>query len=77
MANKATKPCSFITPRRICHTRLHDDTNLSMHYESFDKLGEGSFGTVYRVQRKDNEQFYAMKTITKKVIDNAEQIVHK
>ena len=72
MASKVKKPCSFVSPRRIRHTRLHDDGNLSMHYECFDKLGEGSFGTVHRVRRKDNEQFYAMKTISKKVIDDAE-----
>ncbi|CAF1007365.1 unnamed protein product [Adineta ricciae] len=54
--------CSFL----ITHTRLHDDGILEIKYEILDKLGEGSFGTVFRVRNRENDLFYAMKTIGKK-----------
>ena len=53
--------------RQISHTRLYDETTIEQRYERLNKLGEGSFGTVYRVKGKDNQLFYAMKTIAKKV----------
>jgi serine/threonine protein kinase len=40
---------------------------LETKYEILNKLGEGSFGTVYRVKNKETDVFYAMKTIPKKV----------
>ncbi|CAF0976843.1 unnamed protein product, partial [Didymodactylos carnosus] len=54
------------SPRPIQHVRLYDDATLSNRYELMDKLGEGSFGTVFRVKNKENNLFYAMKTIGKK-----------
>jgi serine/threonine protein kinase len=59
----------FSTIRQIPQTRLYDDGNLETRYEILNKLGEGSFGTVSRVKNKDNDIFYAMKTIPKKVIE--------
>lgn len=32
-------------------------------FEVVSKLGEGSFSCVYRVQRIDDKQFYAMKKV--------------
>ena len=58
----------FSTIRQIPQTRLYDDGNLETRYEILNKLGEGSFGTVSRVKNKENDLFYAMKTIPKKVI---------
>ena len=51
----------------VLSTRLYDDGALENKYETLDKLGEGSFGTVFRVRNKESDLFYAMKTIAKKV----------
>ena len=32
-------------------------------FEVLTKLGEGAFGTVYKIKRKDTQMFYAMKKI--------------
>ena len=56
--------------RQITHTRIYDDGNLDTRYEILNKLGEGSFGMVFRVKNKENEFFYAMKTIAKKVFQS-------
>ena len=58
---------SVLSTRQITHTRLYDDGALENKYETLDKLGEGSFGTVFRVRNKESNLFYAMKTIAKKV----------
>ena len=69
MATKDKKNRSLkVSSREILPTRLYDDANLETRYESLNKLGEGSFGTVTRVKSKENDLFYAMKTITKKVM---------
>ena len=60
---------SSVSNRQITHTRLYDDGLLEAKYEISNKLGEGSFGTVYRVRNKETNLFYAMKTIAKKVIN--------
>lgn len=61
------KQFTISSTRQITHTRLYDDGNLDTRYEILNKLGEGSFGTVYRVKNKETDLFFAMKTITKKV----------
>ncbi|CAF4838782.1 unnamed protein product, partial [Rotaria sp. Silwood2] len=66
MANGMKKQFSTVSTRQISHIRLHDDGNIETRYELLNKLGEGSFGTVSRVKNKENDLFYAMKTITKK-----------
>ncbi|CAF3641067.1 unnamed protein product [Rotaria socialis] len=66
MANGIKKLPSRVSSRQIPHIRLYDDGNLETRYELLDKLGEGSFGTVCRVKNKENDLFFAMKTITKK-----------
>lgn len=63
--NKQTPVSSSV--RQITHTRLHDDGILETKYEILNKLGEGSFGTVFRVRNRESDLFYAMKTIPKKV----------
>jgi serine/threonine protein kinase len=70
MARGTIKPLSLISTRQIMHTRLYDDSSLDTKYEVLGKLGEGSFGTVFRVRSKDTDVFYAMKTIAKKVRTN-------
>ena len=67
MAKIMLKPISSASTRQIAHTRLYDDGILETKYEISNQLGEGSFGTVYRVRNKETNVFYAMKTIGKKV----------
>lgn len=67
MAKCTNKQFSVLSTRQITHTRLYDDGILETKYEIENKLGEGSFGTVYRVRNKETDLFYAMKTIAKKV----------
>ena len=67
MAKGTNKQFSILSNRQIIHTRLYDDETLDSKYEISKKLGEGSFGTVYRVRNKETDLFYAMKTIAKKV----------
>ena len=61
------KQRSHMSIRQIPRTRLVDDGSLELRYEILNKLGKGSFGTVYRVQNKVTDVFYAVKTIPKKV----------
>ncbi|CAF0980153.1 unnamed protein product [Adineta ricciae] len=61
------KQRSHMSIRQIPHTRLVDDGSLELRYEILNKLGKGSFGTVYRVQNKVTDVFYAVKTIPKKL----------
>ncbi|UJR34944.1 hypothetical protein I4U23_027722 [Adineta vaga] len=55
-----------LSNRQITHSRLYDDATLDTRYEVLNKLGEGTFGTVFRVRNKETDLFYAMKTIQKK-----------
>ncbi|CAF1569831.1 unnamed protein product [Rotaria magnacalcarata] len=66
MSKGTHKQFSVLSTRQITHTRLYDDGILETKYEISNKLGEGSFGTVYRVRNKETDLFYAMKTIAKK-----------
>ncbi|CAF3357847.1 unnamed protein product [Rotaria sp. Silwood1] len=66
MAKGTSKQFSILSTRQITHTRLYDDGILETKYDIENKLGEGSFGTVYRVRNKETDLFYAMKTIPKK-----------
>ncbi|CAF1112794.1 unnamed protein product [Adineta steineri] len=66
MANGINNQFSNISNSRIPHIRLSDDRNLKTRYEKLNKLGQGSFGIVYRVRNQDSKIFYAMKIITKK-----------
>ncbi len=67
MAKGTNKQFSTVPSRQIPQIRLYDDGSLETRYEILNKLGEGSFGTVSRVKNKENQFFYAMKTIPKKV----------
>ncbi len=67
MSKGTNRQFSNVSSRQILQTRLYDDGSLETRYEILNKLGEGSFGTVSRVRNKENNLFYAMKTIPKKV----------
>jgi serine/threonine protein kinase len=67
MSKGTNRQFSNVSSRQIPQTRLYDDGSLETRYETLNKLGEGTFGTVSRVRNKENDLFYAMKTIPKKV----------
>ncbi len=69
MSKEKNKQLSILSTRQIAHSRLYDDGTLETKYEILNKLGEGSFGMVYRFRNKETDLFYAMKTIPKKVKD--------
>ncbi|CAF1238644.1 unnamed protein product [Adineta steineri] len=75
MAQEKTKQTSVSTTRQIAHTRLYDDDAVYAKYEKLNKLGEGSFGTVYRVRNIETDVYYAMKTIQKKPGNKSKALV--
>ena len=42
-------------------------------FEILNKYGEGGFGSVYKVKRKDDGKFYAMKKIMMLKLSNKEK----
>ena len=56
-----------------------DDTSKGIGFHSFDiieVLGQGSFGKVYKVLKKDEDppKFYAMKVLKKSVLHKKNQL---
>lgn len=51
----------------------HTKGSLTSHYEVLKKLGEGTFGKVYRIKSKSNGEIRAMKQIPKTTITNQSQ----
>ena len=43
-------------------------------FEVLELLGEGSFGKVFRVKKRDNGKQYAMKTMKKSLLIQQNQI---
>ena len=68
MAKGTNKQSVTVSARQIVQTRLYDDASIDTKYEILDKLGEGSFGTVFRVKTRETQIFYVMKTIPKKEV---------
>ncbi|CAG9334660.1 unnamed protein product [Blepharisma stoltei] len=50
-----------------------DRKSCSKDYEILNKLGQGSFGTVYKVRRKSDRSIYVMKSITISGLDRKGQ----
>ena len=44
--------------------------NIKKCYDTKEELGQGQYGTVYKVQNKTTGKQYAMKTINKKAINS-------
>lgn len=51
----------------------HTKGSLTSHYDVLKKLGEGTFGKVYRIKSKTNGEIRAMKQIPKSSITNQSQ----
>lgn len=44
-------------------------------YQVIEKLGQGGFGSVYKIKHKETQELYAMKTIqVDGYLDRADQI---
>ena len=58
------------------HDDEHDELNLSKFMSDFDILtiiGNGSFGTVYRVKSKKDQQLYAIKRSRRQFRNNVDK----
>lgn len=42
---------------------MHEEETSLKKFNVLEKLGEGSFSCVYKVQRVDDNNFYAMKKV--------------
>ena len=51
--------------------RMKED-NIFEEYELKEKLGEGAYGSVYKVQQKATNYLRAVKAIKKKLVDSSE-----
>lgn len=55
---------------------LYSKTINLNHFEIVKVIGRGSFGKVYLVQKKDTEEFFAMKVLKKESISSPSQRIH-
>ncbi|KAK3096801.1 hypothetical protein FSP39_003437 [Pinctada imbricata] len=51
--------------RSIPHTRINDESWIWEKYDSGDKIGQGTFGKVFKVKHKESGVHWAMKVINK------------
>jgi serine/threonine protein kinase len=55
---------------------LYSKTININHFDVVKVIGRGSFGKVYLVKNKDNNEFYAMKVLKKEAISSPNQRLH-
>ncbi|KAI9309221.1 kinase-like domain-containing protein [Cunninghamella echinulata] len=65
------------TPKEINSTKSAEPDTIVGHYLIKEKIGQGSFATVYKAQHKDTGQLVAIKSVlrsklTKKLLENLE-----
>lgn len=51
--------------KSIPHTRINDETWIWEKYEPGEKIGQGTFGKVFKVKHKETGKDWAMKVINK------------
>lgn len=49
--------------------------DISDFYEFMEKIGEGSFGKVYKARQKDTDKLFAIKLLYKKQMANKSEII--
>ena len=62
-AKGSSKPGS--ASRHVPHIRIENEDMIKEKYEFGRQIGEGSFGVVYEVRNKQDEQRWACKSIQK------------
>jgi serine/threonine protein kinase len=67
----STESCStdvcFLKIEELNKFRLNDDS-VEKQYKVIEKLGDGGFGAVFKVQHKFDKNFYAIKFVSKLLI---------
>ena len=62
---------------RLETNTLDEDTNVGFKaFEILEVLGQGTFGKVFKVMKKDTEKIYAMKVLKKKELRKRKQVEH-
>ncbi|XP_048768577.1 serine/threonine-protein kinase 33-like [Ostrea edulis] len=51
--------------RTIPHTRINDESWIWENYEPGEKIGQGTFGKVFKVKHKETGKYWAIKVINK------------
>lgn len=54
--------------KSIPHTRINDETWIWEKYEPGEKIGQGTFGKVFKVKHKETGKDWAMKVINKEKV---------
>jgi len=66
-----------LRPRRFSSARRSIPRRLNFEdFEVITKIGEGGFGKVFLVERKDTEKLYAMKILNKAKLDHVYHKMH-
>lgn len=54
--------------KSIPHTRINDESWIWEKYEPGEKIGQGTFGKVFKVKHKETGKDWAMKVINKEKV---------
>lgn len=54
--------------RTIPHTRINDESWIWENYEPGEKIGQGTFGKVFKVKHKETGKYWAIKVINKEKV---------
>ena len=76
--NSSTESCStdvcFLKIEELNKFRLNDDS-VEKQYKVIEKLGDGGFGAVFKVQHKFDKNFYAIKIIPLQKSNDEDEIM--
>lgn len=58
-------------------TSMEKEPEVSLQdFEVFDAIGEGAFGRVYKVKKRDSGEIFAMKVLDKRTLTQKKQLKH-
>lgn len=64
-----------INNRQISHKKIDDEDIIFKKYEIGRKLGQGSFGVVYEIIKKETNEKFAIKIINKEKVGGGKYAV--